>query len=57
MEHVLTSTAMQSRLARPYPAHIASNAAIFDFSLSDDDMALLAAATQPAGAPGDCAVA
>lgn len=39
------------------PAHIASNAAIFDFSLSDDDMALLAAATQPAGAPGDCAVA
>jgi diketogulonate reductase-like aldo/keto reductase len=36
--------------------HIASNLDIFGFRLSEEDMNLLSAASQPAGEPGDCDV-
>jgi diketogulonate reductase-like aldo/keto reductase len=36
------------------PAHLASNLDLFHFTLSDKDMASLAAATKPPGEPGDC---
>jgi len=36
--------------------HIASNSDIFGFELSEEDMQLLAAASQPAGEAGDCDV-
>jgi len=38
------------------PKHLASNIDVFGFNLTDDDMAALAAATKPAGYPGDCNV-
>jgi len=37
-------------------AHLASNIDLFDFELSDDDMAALGAATEPAAEAGDCDV-
>lgn len=38
------------------PRHLASNIDLFDFELSDEDMAALGAATEPAAIPGDCDV-
>jgi diketogulonate reductase-like aldo/keto reductase len=38
------------------PAHLASNIDLFDFELSDEDMAALSAATEPAADAGDCDV-
>merc|ERR1712070_866612 len=38
------------------PAHLASNIDLFDFELSDEDMAALSAATEPAAEAGDCDV-
>ena len=38
------------------PKHIASNVDLFSFELSDEDMAMLFAATQPAAEAGDCEV-
>jgi len=38
------------------PAHLASNFDLFDFELSDEDMAALGAATKPEAGAGDCDV-
>lgn len=39
------------------PEHLASNMDLFDFELSDEDMAALSAATKPPAEGGDCDVA
>jgi diketogulonate reductase-like aldo/keto reductase len=38
------------------PSHLASNIDLFDFELSDEDMAALSSATQPVASGGDCDV-